>query len=198
MLREIVICDIDSILYPFAPLFMGWAKEKLGVDIPQPLDDWYGMFGALSQKEIDRALRHCFRDNTIRTNVPFEGAADALVRISQAGYDIRYYTDRDSSTREATEEWLAANHFPVPSNLRCCHDKRFEITRLRKGIATLIDDRPRTLVWARSELKLPKVYSLRYGYNKNLTDIPGIHLYDSWDEMAPDLHEHLGTEVAFS
>lgn len=183
MNKRTVVVDIDSTLYDFIRAFAHVSHRDHGITCGLEPQEWSALLAdfedpALAISMFPRAYDH----DMVDFNVPYEGAQAGVQSLKDLGFEIAYYTDRPQESYHATATWLAHHAFPE-GELHVCTDKRSEIMERREEIATILDDRPRTLVWARYELGLEQVFSLRHGYNKNLVDIPGVNLYDSWDGM---------------
>ena len=190
-----VIVDIDSTLYCFLSAFQKSASSQLGIDVPDPehITEWSGIepfFGDF--RDFLSCVEHAYSYEHIDSNVPYLGAVSGVHRIQDAGYEIHYYTDRPKSMEAATFDWLEKYGFPSTSNLHVCADKRAELVEISEDIVTILDDRPRTLVWARYELGLEKVFSIKHGYNRNLVDIPGVFLEDNWHELVDTFFKEIG------
>ena len=115
---------------------------------------------------------------------PYVGSVEGLKAIVEHGYTIRYFTDRKLDAHDDTQDWLEKYDFPTPENLLCCKDKRAELKAHADSLATIIDDRPRTMIFGRYELGMEHVFSLKQPYNRALSDVPGVILRDTWRELA--------------
>lgn len=96
-------------------------------------------------------------------------------------------------TFSSTYQWLTHYGFPK-GELKCCKDKRAELHTVKDTLYTVIDDRPRTMVHALHVLGVKMVYSLRHPYNQNLSDIPGVHLHDTWVDILDDFMTGVNNE----
>lgn len=190
--RNLIVVDIDSTLFDFIRAFAHVSDRDHGIACGLKPDEWNALIvdfadPALAIATFPRAYDH----DMIEFNQPYDGAQDGVQRLKNLGYRIAYYTDRPQESVAATEEWL--DHYAFPKGeLHVCSDKRAELMKRKDEIATIIDDRPRTLIWGRHELGLDEVFSLRHGYNRNLIDIPGVNLFDSWDGMVMAIEMTMG------
>jgi hypothetical protein len=180
---NIIGVDLDSTLYCFLSAFNRSALDLHGVEGPVPHDvtEWNAIEPFFDDfRDMLQCFEHAYSLENVELNVPYAEAKESLERLAGLGYEIEYFTDRPDTSASATEAWLEHWDFPSRHNLNVCADKR-EVLRARNmELATLIDDRPRTLVFARYELGMENVYSLKHSYNRNFSDIPGIHLADTW------------------
>ena len=123
---------------------------------------------------------------------PYVGAKEGLDAIKDLGYTIRYFTDRRESAHQDTYDWLVKYDLPDADNLKCCTDKRTALLEVKDIIATIIDDRVRTLLFAQQELGIEKVFSLTQPYNQNLTDAPNVFLRPTWKDLTTAFTEEMG------
>lgn len=185
MTKQIVFVDIDDTTYNFNTLCSLVALNEFGVRVNTTPEDW-ASFMLEDLSVCIPIFERCHDRDHIFLSKPFPGAVDALQRIEELGYDIRYLSDRKSSSLEDTRDWLIANGFPNTAALTVGADKRKHMEQFKGQIAAVFDDRPRTLIFARYDLEVDNVFSLRFSYNCNLTDIPGVHLRDEWPELLKD------------
>ena len=123
---------------------------------------------------------------------PYVGTKAGLDSIQEAGYTIKYYSDRKLESYQDTYDWLVEHGLPNPEGLKCCKDKRAALAEIKDSIATVIDDRVRTMIFCQYELGIPKVFSLKQPYNRNLTDAPGVFLESTWKELAETFITEMG------
>ena len=192
--RNIVIVDIDNTVHE-SDITMKRASMEL-FNSPfkwcqQP--EWY-VFGD-EQMPLEHGLkvfnRMHDRDMIFLTD-PYVGSIEGLHAIADAGYEIKYFTDRKPEAQADTVDWLEKYGMPNAEAVTCCKDKRAELAEIKDQIVTIIDDRPRTLIYSKFELGIPKVYSLKHPYNRNLTDIPDIFLRDTWKELTETFMLEMG------
>lgn len=196
--KNIIIVDLDDTVFPLMELFVKVAKSDMGVEVDPLYREWNAIGLDFENLEhLKETFARCYAPETMLTVDPYEGAVNALWKLHAMGYEIRYFTDRMASARPATEEWLEMHGFPNVEGLVVCEDKRGDIMALedRDRILTIIDDRPRTLVWALYELGLEEVFSLSHTYNENLSDIPGVTLRKTWDELILEIQAFVLTEI---
>ncbi len=118
---------------------------------------------------------------------PYVGSVEGLNALAAAGFDIVYFTDRKASAHQDTLDWLRHHGCPLlkgADSVLCSSDKRAALMERKDELLTLVDDRPRTLIYGRYELGMPEVFSLRQPYNRGLSDIPGVNLRDTWLELS--------------
>jgi hypothetical protein len=185
MTKNLVVVDIDNTVHESditmnrvsMELFNSpfrWCQQHewyKGTDAKMPMENALQVFSRLHDRDM------------IFLTEPYVGSVEGLKRIADAGYEIAYYTDRKAEAHNDTHDWLVEYGFPNADNLFCCADKRGAIAEVADKLATIIDDRPRTIIFGRYELGLENVYSLKQPYNRNLTDIPGVQLKDTWSEL---------------
>jgi len=188
-----IVVDVDSTLYDFIRAFVHVSRETHGVTCGLDPQEWSALLTDFKDPAVAIAtFPLAYNHQMIKFNTPYEGVVDQLAGLKRAGFNLAYYTDRPAESTAATFDWLEYYNFPT-GELHICVDKRTEIMARREDVVTIVDDRPRTLIWGRYELGLAHVFSLRHGYNKNLVDIPGVHLADSWGELASQILHHVGT-----
>ena len=184
--RNTVIVDIDNTVHE-SDITMNLLSMEL---FNSPFrwckqDQWYT--GADPNMPMEHALkvfdRLHDRDMIFLTS-PYVGSKEGLERIQAAGYTINYYTDRKLSSHQDTYDWLVKHGLPNPDGLKCSMDKRAALAEIKDSIATVIDDRVRTMLFVQYELGIKDVYSLRQPYNRNMDDAPGVHLANTWAELA--------------
>jgi hypothetical protein len=186
------VIDIDSTLYPFEQVLREHAQLLLGAQLTQEPAFW-GAWESQVEGGYE-SLREVFAvvhsPEQILANTPYEGAVESLVQLNAEGLDLRYVSDRDGASLAATRQWLHEQGFPQADQLSCTHDKRQWLHTHRAHVATIVDDRLLTLTHARFQMHLPHVFSLRHGWNANLSDMPGVHLADTWPELAKLIRAH--------
>lgn len=191
-MKNTIVVDIDSTLYSFIHAYAHVARRDHGVECGLDPEEWNALLSDFADPAVAIGMfPRAYDHDMIEFNTPYEGAVAGLGLLVRAGYPLAYFTDRPSESVNATKAWLQHYGFPE-GELHVCHDKRAEIMDRRDEILTIVDDRPRTLVWGRFELGLDHVFSLRHGYNRALSDIPGVVLRDSWAELAPEMVIQLG------
>lgn len=189
-MKNIVAVDLDSTLHEYMHTVALVALNEFGVRLEGSPRDWEDVFPEeFSRDRHVEVYQRCHDREYIFLTNPYPGAPKALKEISNMGYDVRYYTDRKESAHSDTEDWLEKHGFPNIGGLNCCRDKRGDLLQIKDELATVIDDRPRTMIFARYELGLDHVFSLRHGYNQNFSDIPGIHLFNTWTEILDKFKE---------
>lgn len=182
---NVVVVDIDSTLYCFLSAFQRSAA-RAGISVPDPvhITEWSAVEPYfIDVKNFLACVEDAYSFEAIDTNEPYPGCVEALHKIKESGFEVAYYTDRAKHMKQSTHDWLKVWGFPSIENLHVCDDKRNDLKQVKSDIATVIDDRPRTLVWSRYVLGLEKVFTLGHSYNRNLSDIPGIFIEPSWPSL---------------
>ncbi len=179
--RNILIIDIDDILHDLNEM-LRLEATKHGIHYTRAeIRDWDYTVAKIGLDEFTAVLRAVYNS---KEHLIHQGAVDGCHKLCSLGYELHYFTDRPHGYKKITRNWLKRHDFPMSQNLHVCKDKRADIAKLPKDrIAALIDDRPRTMVWALTQMQIPMVFSLRTEYNQNMSDIPNVHLADSWAEM---------------
>jgi hypothetical protein len=193
-----IAIDIDDTLYDFGSVakdaLFRIANERGDKDlfkgVYSPATQWRHPNDYAGSETWMEAIRLSHQPEVILAQTPFPGAADTLNALYEHGHDLMYISNRAEEAEEATQEWLAANGFPLG------HDAEVEVVctmaakmPLMKDCQYLIDDRPRTLVlftqdhhWWRGHgsLEERRAFGRQTPYNENLTDLPNIYLAPSW------------------
>jgi hypothetical protein len=204
--KPILMVDVDDTVYGFKALFARKALEIWGVDIKiDSQDAWACLFESMliideqQGQEPGEAFRvtldACFAASVIEDNTPHEGAAGVLRRLSRT-YEIFYVTDRPESAAEATRAWLEAGAFPSTENLVCTTDKREWMDERKGQIASIIDDRPRTLIHALRFLGCEHVHALHNAWNSDLADVEDVYIARTWSEIGENIERlsHAGEQ----
>lgn len=175
-------CSMELFNSPFR-----WCQQPqwyMGDDPTMPLENALEVFKRMHDRDM------------IFLTEPYIGSKQGLDALAAAGFEIAYYTDRKVEAHQDTSDWLAHHGLPFADNVVCSTDKRGALREVKDQLVTIVDDRPRTLIFGRYELELPHVFSLRQPYNRNLVDIPGVHLRNTWSELSEHILATLGAEVA--
>lgn len=193
-MRKIIV-DIDGTLHDYDHTVSIVMMNELG----EPLNRGYKEWSDFLKPHLDPSSPDAFhkvfsrahdKDMVFLTG-PYKDSVDSLCKLWDRGYDIWYVSDRKKEAHNYTVDWLEKYKFPNPEQLVCSSDKRGYLQENKNGIATIIDDRPRTLVFSRYEIGLEQVFSLKKDYNCNLSDIPGINLSNSWRDLYLDIKDKL-------
>jgi len=184
--KKIVVVDIDNTIHE-SDITLNLASMEL---FNSPFKwcqqgEWYK--GGHEKMPMENALevfdRIYDRDMIFLTR-PYVGSKSGLEKIQSLGYEILYYTDRPASAHANTYDWLVEHDLPNPDGLKCCGDKRASLAEIKDSIATVIDDRVRTMLFVQHELGIEKIFSIRQPYNQNLTDAPNIFIRHTWTELS--------------
>lgn len=197
----LVAVDIDSTLYDFDTLarqasLQRWqdtGDEDYRRGIYYSSEDWRAPAELLGLEKWLDVISVCHDDEMILQQQPFAGAVETCKALVLEGHRLVYISNRKTETEEATRQWLYENDFLHGSDhtevVITEGDKRPYIT----GAQYLIDDRLKTCVefvydyeWQlrygpRESSPLPRrAFTLKYPYNQNGTDIPGLYLAPTW------------------
>jgi len=179
--RKIIACDIDSTLYPFVEAFIQEAATNFGVVVEEPVTEWSQIQdGFENTDDFLECIRLSYAEHRIDMNSPYTGCVEALHNLSLRGYEVVYFTDRPKESTQATLNWLKSYNFPNYDKVYICDDKRIELYMHREAIFTIIDDRPRTMIWALYKFGMPNIITLRHSYNWNFIDVPNVIMADTW------------------
>jgi hypothetical protein len=196
--KNVIIVDLDDTAFPLMDLFVKVARDELGIDVDPLYREWHAIGLDFENLEhLKQTFIRCYDPELMLDIPPYEGCVEALQHLHDMGFEIRYFTDRTQTAKQATIDWLTKYNFPNIEGLTICEDKRTDIENLddRERILTIIDDRPRTLVWARYIIGLEHVFSLSHTYNENLSDIPGITLRKTWEELLPEVESFVASRI---
>ena len=190
--RKIVIVDLDDTLHEFSHTVALVALNEFGHRIDAAPTEWHlGLHPITDDSLASKIFQRCHDKDYIFLTKPYPGSVMALTEISNMGYEVHYFTDRKNDAAVDTEDWLRLHGFPNPHYLMCCGDKREEMLRLKDHIVTVIDDRPRTQFFTRTELGCEHVFSMKHSHNQSMSDIPGVHLLETWDDILESFIEHM-------
>jgi hypothetical protein len=164
---------------------------------------------------VNGVIARCHDDEMILKQAPFPGAVDTCMALIEAGHKLIYISNRATETESATREWLDKNGFLTSAQVTAGEsygdsntsvvittgDKRPFI----KDAQYIIDDRLKTCVefvydyeWQhfygeRGAVKGPSkkersAFVLKYPYNQNATDIPGLYVAPTWAGLNVYMH----------
>ena len=189
-IKPIVAVDLDDNLHEYSHTLALVALNEFGIRINTNPLEWKDALVPVTDPGLGtRIFQRCHDRDYIFLTSPYPGAVEALREIERLGYEIIYFTDRKISSYDDTLEWLQYHGFPNSESLNCCRDKRSDMIKLKGHIATVIDDRPRTLQFAQLHLGCEHVFSIKQSTNQNLTDMEGIHLFDNWFDILSKFKE---------
>ena len=190
-----VAVDVDDTLYSFNELAQEMITEvaiqedskSLQKGIYSPWNEWRSPRDTVEGDLWMSIIDLCHQDDVILKQIPFNHSQRVLQRISDAGHEIMYISNRSPNAFDATSEWLDQHDFPQVDSLVCTTEDKAPFL---SGCQYLIDDRPKTLVefvydfnW---KYKNGSTESKRIGfglfceYNRALTDVPGVYLAPNW------------------
>ena len=188
--KNVIFVDVDDTILEFHLILALVALNEFGIRLDYSLREWcLGLAPIISWKLGTEIFKRCHDREYIFLSKPLPGSVEGCNRLQELGYDIRYLTDRKLESYDDTKERLEVYGFPNSDSLTCSKDKREHLTQHKDKILTVFDDRPRTLYHCRANLGLCDVFSLKYRYNDNLSDIPGIHLRETWPNLMERFEE---------
>lgn len=164
------------------------------------------------ERWVDGVIARCHDDEMILKQVPFAGAVDTCRGLVEAGHNLIYISNRKTETEEATRQWLVTNGFFCGDIKRRSEDQSVALVVTEgdkrpfiEKCQYLIDDRLKTCVefvydfdWQfyhgqRGVVKGPanrdrRAFVLKYPYNQNGTDIPGLYVAPTWAGLNVYMH----------
>lgn len=205
-----VAIDIDSTLYDFDTLARE-AAQKLWLETGDEVyrrgiyyssEDWRAPAELMGfERWVNGVIARCHDDEMILKQVPFAGSVETCQALVEAGHKLIYISNRATETEQATSDWLAFHGFFVgdaTTLVVTSGDKKPFI----EGCQYLIDDRLKTCVefvydfdW--QYLNGPRgvrpandrrAFVLKYPYNQNATDIPGLYVAPTWAGLNVYMH----------
>jgi hypothetical protein len=182
----LITIDVDSTLYPANDLFVRVAREHFNVDLPSRPRTWHEYNNHLDFADLSKVFRIAHKESNVSRQVPYEDSVEICQWLADRNHDLFYISDRHPEARNALFFWLRDYGF-IPetedniSSVITSEDKRAWLSLNKPDI--VIDDRVRTLVYARYELNALAV-GLKHPWNENLDkEIDGIHLFDNWSQI---------------
>lgn len=209
-----VAVDIDSTLYDFdtlareaaLALWLETGDEIYRKGIYYSSEDWRAPAELMGFEHwVEGVIGRCHDDEMILKQEPFPGAVDTCRALLDAGHSLIYISNRATETERATNAWLDENDFLPPNSkskvVITTGDKRPFI----KDAQYIIDDRLKTCVefvydyeWQftfgeRGAVKGERnrdrrAFVLKYPYNQNATDIPGLYVAPTWAGLNVYMH----------
>jgi hypothetical protein len=203
-----VAVDIDSTLNDFDTLAREaslklWQEtddEDYRRGIYYSSEDWRAPAELLGIEKWLNVIARCHDDEMILKQQPFPGAVETCMALMEAGHNLIYISNRKTETERATEAWLVKNGFFDTFEGRAGTAK-LVITEgdkkpFLKDAQYIIDDRLKTCVefvydfeWqymfgqrgvVKGANRDRRAFVLKYPYNQNATDIPGLYVAPTW------------------
>lgn len=180
--------DIDSTLYEADPLFDRLAREA-GIDYPTKASHWvshqeikYLDGTPVQTQDLANVFRKAHSQEYVMQQKPYENASEAISRILEKypQVEVAYVSDRHGQAAGPLESWLVEHDFLQArgEKVEATKDKRHWM-RINKP-EIVIDDRVRTILMARYELKA-NVIAYCHPHNINLrNEAEGIYVEDHW------------------
>jgi hypothetical protein len=212
-----VAVDIDSTLYDFdtlareaaLALWLETGDETYRKGIYYSSEDWRAPAELMGVEHwVNGVIARCHDAEMILKQAPFPGAVETCQALIAEGHSLIYISNRKTETEAATEAWLTTNgfldSFEGEGNTHLViteGDKRPFI----RNAQYIIDDRLKTCVefvydfeWQsfygeRGYIKGPtkkerSAFVLKYPYNQNATDIPGLYVAPTWAGLNVYMH----------
>lgn len=187
----VIAVDIDNTLYSFE-----YAARKAYLDLAHkrgdktlfkgaynPWQEWRSMSDVCGDEICGQVISLVHSPEVINQQRPYPECRDVLHELADAGYELRYISNRHPDSREVTAEWLEDFRFPS-GELFCTFEDKIPLV---KDCLYIIDDRPKTLVqfvydrdWPASLFRPRIGFGMAFPFNQALTDIPGIYLAPTW------------------
>jgi hypothetical protein len=212
-----VAVDIDSTLYDFdtlareaaLALWLETGDETYRKGIYYSSEDWRAPAELMGFEHwVEGVIARCHDDEMILKQAPFAGAVDTCRALVEAGHKLIYISNRATETEAATKEWLDKNGFLIEDKAISVTDVVITTGDKRPFIREaqfIIDDRLKTCVefvydfeWQafygeRGVVKGPSkkersAFVLKYPYNQNATDIPGLYVAPTWAGLNVYMH----------
>lgn len=182
--KLIVAVDLDDTIHEYSHTLALVALNEFGVRIDTEPLEWKDVLLPITDYSLGtKIFQKCHDREYIFLTNPYPGAVEGLREIESMGYEVQYFTDRKIASYDDTLDWLLHHGFPNPTGLHCCRDKRRDLIKIKDRVATVIDDRPRTIQFAQMELGCKNVFSIKHSTNANLSDMVGVNLVDSWFDL---------------
>jgi hypothetical protein len=193
-----IAVDVDNTLYDFESAarqaFLDLAAERSDEGLFQgaynPWTEWRSMGDVCGPEVQSAVICRVHEPEVILDQTPYIGAADVLWELVNAGYKLKYISNRSPDAFGATYRWLEGCGFPIgvsapDANLVCTMGNKIPLV---SDCQYIIDDRPKTLVqfiydaqWLHGRLRQPRLgFGLAFPFNQNLTDVPGVYLAPTW------------------
>lgn len=197
MKKNILVCDIDSTIWPAEREYDIAAMELFGQPFFKDGYDWYDVRDLVARYGTDYAaiFRHALAPEKVMKRELYPHVADALREVHEMGYQIMFFTHhhRPRSIAPALRSWLEIR-LSIPFTLRANTSRVSKVQSVRgRGGVALVDDKPSTLgaakaagLWTATKVQ---------PWNVRLVDShPEIRGFNSWHEF-PQLLAESGPHV---
>lgn len=114
------MADLDGVMNPWEPVFHPWLFRHSIVKALKvkytPWKDWhhYRTYG-IDDKTFVELLQEFAREGLFTSVAPFDGSAEAMKRLHDAGHTIHVVTDRPDFIVDDTKAWLENHGCPFDS-----------------------------------------------------------------------------------
>lgn len=186
-MSPVAIVDLDGTVVPFVTAFAAIAMELYGIQVPTEPAEFLGVFEGLTEQQIARCLKRCNLPS--RMPEPYPDAVRVINRLAEAGWDVRFYTDRPKTAYEPTKKWLIKHGFPAVDSLRCCEGSKHHSIRKVKDVQVIFEDNPKVIEWA-INAGIPHVVGLSQSYNRHLSNSVA-SLVESWEHLEEVVFERI-------
>lgn len=191
----LIMCDVDSTLYDADALFSELANEA-GIDWPDRDYEWksntevFHYSGKhVSVDELKKVFRKAHSEEYVSKNIPYEHSVEVISKLAKRA-TIAFISDRNTQQTETLRKWLSDHGFLSGGEVvEATSDKREWMKYHTPDF--VIDDRVRTLLFARYELGA-QCFSLKHNHNMNLRgEAPGINICRNWLEIGDGILKEL-------
>lgn len=176
--------DLDNVCFDFRDVFRKYLNNVLDIDL---LEEeltcylWYEGTDKISEDEFWEEF-HKFGNAGKYKELPLlPGTLDALDKITQAGHEIFYITNRPEYTRQDTIDALREHNFPFRKNLfYALGDKGSLVNKL--NISIFVEDSSKAITDIVNNTSAV-VYCVDYPANRKLDEHNKIKRIYDWDDF---------------
>lgn len=197
MSKPVIVCDIDDVLFPFAPGIASFHNARKGTTLTE--DDFvtfnfYEVWGG-TQEEAN-VIIEAFMDEDCLDLLPVDGAKEAL-HLLKNDYDVILVTSRNGIFSEKTINWLthylpdlfkdiifAGNHYDGRG-----HRTKGEIAK-ELGATYVIDDLPDNIYSATENGVKGILFGTRGWTLASVNDLPELAVHcRNWQETLEYIYD---------
>lgn len=181
-----MMVDVDSTLYDADALFYKLAQENddlRGVWTKKSYQWFKAPELGIAQETLTNFFRYCHSREIVSELKPYKGSVEILNQFVDRHSDVKiwYVSSRNPKAEGPLQEWIEAQGYPFSSNVKAMMGKEPWI--LKNKPAIVIDDRVKTIIYARFEVGA-HVLTLKHNHNINLTsEVDGVWVCDDWYEI---------------
>jgi hypothetical protein len=193
----LVAIDVDSTLYDSATLFATVAKEYHDVKLPTDPNYWGSYDNYAGLDTLLKVFRKSHSHEYVALQEPYTDAPEVCQMVQDKGHDVYFISDRHPQAASALKSWIVnegfinpdPNGFHPQDHIIVGKDKREWMRENQPDI--VIDDRVRTLLFARFELNAVGI-AYEQPWNINLTkEVDGVHILKDWQSIGRKLEEYI-------